>query len=180
MKAVIITILIYSAVLTAVSVYKDSSSYFRMDELDAITGGPVMWLLLLVIAVFRPFTAGRKKKEKSYIPKSEAYIAKTVEKIIKHYRSQKASYGCYIDLSFRSGEFNCNDIEGWSWLEVNSPKYERLNRQFENLMFNDFERTAEELKKHLTRVDETYMKANGDSDYFIDLNRHRELYAADR
>ena len=41
-KGIIIGILIYSFIITIADIYKDSSSYFQMDEIDAVLAGPFM------------------------------------------------------------------------------------------------------------------------------------------
>lgn len=50
-KSVIITILIYSLIITIVDIIKDSSSYsWGLDGwIDVVVAGPVMWIILPII-----------------------------------------------------------------------------------------------------------------------------------
>ena len=54
LKIIITTVFVYSFILTCVCIYKDSSGYFSMDDIDAVTAGPCMWLLMLLLLVSRP------------------------------------------------------------------------------------------------------------------------------
>ncbi len=155
MLPVIITILIYSLILTIVTLYKDASGYYTADDIDIITAGPVCWVVALIFVVLKPFLKNRTGKKKEYKLKSSKYIQKTVKKIVTVYRKnlQKRGYEPdYIDFSIHSGEFNVNDIEGWDVLMVKSPIYESLNNRFERLMWHQKEETVEELKKYFSEA----------------------------
>jgi uncharacterized membrane protein len=190
MKAVLIALFIYSAVLTLASVYKSFSSYFEMDYIDAVVDGPVMWVLLLVVTVVRlcmpKGKAARKRAEKreqrkqAYRAKSDRYVQKTVKRIVKHAkkRETRCNYEDFYDLNVsRCGQFVGDGIEGWSSLEVSEPANEWINKRFDALMLYEHDRTAGELKKLMVRVDETYMRAHDNCEDYIKENKDRELYS---
>lgn len=176
MLPVIITILIYSLILTIVTLYKDNSGYFTVDTLDIIVAGPVCWILCLVLFLIKPIIKPliKKHKSKSYSRKSKKYIERVVSKIIKNYKKH-SSYDELFDFSFKRGEFNCNDIEGWGRLLVNRPINEQLNRKFECLMYNQKDDTLAELIKYFDVVTREMLEATGDyNQYFIDDTMHRK------
>lgn len=155
MLSVIFAILIYSFILTVVTLYKDSSSYYCVDVIDVVTAGPVCWVVALIFAVLKPFLKSRTGKEKEYTIKSSKYIQKTVKKIVTVYRKTLQRRGWkpdYIDFSMYRGEFNVNDVEGWDVLMVKRARYEFLNNRFESLMWHQKEETVEELKKYFSEA----------------------------
>ena len=150
---VLITVFIYSLILTIVTLYKDSSGYYMADDIDIITAGPVCWIIALIILMLKPFFKNRKKKQ--YKPRSSKYIQKTVKKIITIYQKNLKKRGYesdYIDFSMYRGEFNVNDIEGWDALMVKRARYEFINNRFERLMWYQKEETVEELKKYFSEA----------------------------
>ena len=155
MLSVLVAIFLYSLILTLVTLYKDSSGYYTVDDIDIFTAGPICWLLVLIIMLLKPFLKNIKKKEHKYKPKSTKYIQKTVNKVISIYRKnlQKRGYEPdYIDFSIHSGEFNVNEIEGWDVLMVKRARYEALNKRFSNIMWHQKEKTVEELKKYFSEA----------------------------
>lgn len=175
MLQVIITILIYSLILTIVTLYKDSSGYYMVETLDIIIAGPVCWILCLILFLIKPIVKPlmNKRKVKPYSPKSKKYIERIIHKIIKNYKKHYR-YEELFDFSFRQGEFNCNDIEGWGRLLVNRPIHEQLNRKFERLMYNQKDDTLAELTKYFDVVTREMLE-NGDyNQYFIDDTMHRK------
>ncbi len=155
MLSVIVTIFLYSLILTLVTLYKDSSGYYTMDDIDIVTAGPICWLLILIIMFLKPFLKHMKKKEHKYKPKSAKYIQKTVKKIITIYRKKLQNRGYkpdYIDFSIYRGAFNVNEIEGWDVLMVKRARYELLNKHFSDLMWHQKEETIEEVKKYFIEV----------------------------
>lgn len=151
MLSVIFAILIYSFILTIVTLYKDSSGYYTVDDIDIVAAGPVCWLLILIIMFLKPFLKNRKPKEYEYKPKPTKYIQKTVKKIVIIYRKNLQKHGYepdYIDFSIHCGEFNANEVEGWDVLMVKRARYEALNKRFSNLMWHQKEETVGELKKY--------------------------------
>ena len=176
MLLVIITILIYSLILTIVTLYKDSSGYYIVETLDIIIAGPVCWILCLILFLIKPIVKPlmKKRKVKPYSPKSKKYIERVVSKIVKNYRKH-SSYDELFDFSFKQGEFNCNDIEGWGRLLVNRPINEQLNRKFERLMYNQKDDTLAELVKYFDVVTREMLETDGDyNQYFIDDTMHRK------
>lgn len=137
---VIITILIYSLILTIVTIYKDNSGYYEIGVADIIVAGPICWIMLLVLFIIKPIIKPLMKnhKSKSYSPKSEKYIKCVVSKIIKNYKKHR-NYTEYFDFSFRQGQFNVNDVEGWGRLIINRSYYGGLTKKYERLMFNQKE-----------------------------------------
>lgn len=138
LKGIIIGILIYSFILTIVTFYKDSSSYFIVEILDIIIAGPVCWILCLIFFLISPLINSISKTKKEYVPKSDKYITKIVKKIIKNYK-KNLKYTEYINFNLYSGEFNVNDIEGWKRLLVTKASNEWVNKKFETLMFKQKE-----------------------------------------
>lgn len=175
MFQIIITILIYSLILTIVTLYKDNSSYYTVEPLDIIVAGPICWILCLILflikQIIKPIT--KKHKVKSYSPKSKKYIEQVVSKIVKNYRKH-SKYDELFDFSFKQGEFNCNDIEGWGRLIVNKPINERLNRKFEMLMYNQKDDTLVELIKYFDVVTREMLETGDYNQYFIDITMHRQ------
>ena len=170
MLPVIITILVYSLILTIVTLYKDASGYYTADDIDIITAGPVCWMLALIFVVLKPFLKSRIRKKKEYKLKSSKYIQKTVKKIITIYRKnlQKRGYEPdYIDFSIHSGRFNVNEIEGWDVLMVKRARYEFINNRFERLMCHQKEETVKELKKYFREATD-YDGYNGFPVYVVD------------
>ena len=175
MLQVIISILIYSLILTIVTLYKDNSSYYIVEPLDIIIAGPICWILCLILFLIKPIIKPliKKRKDKSYSHKSKKYIEQVVSKIIKNYRKH-ARYDELFDFSFKQGEFNCNDIEGWGRLLVNKPINERLNHKFESLMYNQKDDTLVELVKYFDVVTREMLEAGDYNQYFIDDTMHRK------
>ena len=175
MLQIIITILIYSLILTIATLYKDSSGYYMVETLDIIIAGPVCWILCLILFLIKPIVKPlmNKREVKPYSPKSKKYIERIIHKIIKNYKKH-SKYDELFDFSFRQGEFNCNDIEGWGRLLVNRPINEQLNRKFERLMYNQKDDTLAELTKYFDVVTREMLE-NGDyNQYFIDDTMHRK------
>lgn len=167
--------MIYSLILTIVTLYKDSSGYYMVETLDIIIAGPVCWILCLILFLIKPIVKPlmNKRKVKPYSPKSKKYIERIIHKIIKNYKKHYR-YEELFDFSFRQGEFNCNDIEGWGRLLVNRPIHEQLNRKFERLMYNQKDDTLAELTKYFDVVTREMLE-NGDyNQYFIDDTMHRK------
>ena len=175
MFQIIITILIYSLILTIVTVYKDNSSYYIIDTIDIITAGPVCWILCLLLFLIKPIIKPIVEKHKNtpYKVKSKKYTERVVSKIVKNY-IKHSRYDELFDFSFRQGEFNCNDIEGWGRLLVNKPINERLNHKFESLMYYQKEDTLVELLKYFDVVTREMLEAGDYNQYFIDNTMHRK------
>ena len=148
---IIITILIYSLILTIVTLYKDSSGYYEADVIDIVTAGPVCWVLVLILVLLKPFL--KKKKEKQYKPRSSKYIQKTVKRIVTVYKKYlRGDEVDYIDFSIYRGNYDFNDADGWDVLMVKKARYEFINKRFERLMWHQKEETVEELKKYFSEA----------------------------
>lgn len=175
MLQIIITILIYSFILTIVTLYKDSSGYYTVETLDIIIAGPVCWILCLILSLIKPIIKPLMKKHevKPYSPKSKKYIEHITGQVVKNYRKH-SRYDELFDFSFKQGEFNCNDIEGWGRLLVNRPIYEQLNRKFERLMYNQKDDTLVELIKYFDVVTREMLEAEDYDHYFIDDTMRRK------
>lgn len=169
MLQIIITILIYSLILTIVTLYKDSSGYYIVETLDIIIAGPVCWIVCLILFLIKPIVKPlmKKHKVKPYSPKSKKYIERVVSRIVMNYKKH-STYEELFDFSFKNGEFNCNDIEGWGRLLVNRPINEQLNRKFERLMYNQKDDTLAELTKYFDVVTREMLEAGDYNQYFID------------
>ena len=175
MLQVIITILIYSLILTIATAYKDNSSYYIVETIDIIIAGPVCWITCLVLILIRPIIRPliQNHESKPYKVKSTKYIKRIVSKVVKKYRKQ-SRYDELFDFSFKNGEFNCNDIEGWGRLLVSDPINEGLNRKFERLMYNQKDDTLAELTKYFDVVTREMLEAEEYKQYFIDDTMHRK------
>ena len=175
MLQIILTILIYSLILTIITLYKDSSSYYIVETIDIIIAGPVCWILCLILFLIKPIVKPlvAKRKDKPYSPKSKKYIERVVSKIVMNYKKH-STYEELFDFSFKNGEFNCNDIEGWGRLLVNRPINERLNRKFEMLMYHQKDDTLVELIKYFDVVTREMLEAGDYNQYFIDDTVHRK------
>lgn len=85
MISAIISILIYSLILTAICIYKDISKYQELSEIDVIIAGPICWILYIIIILIKKIKNHfkinlRDKKHKVY---SKKEIDKTVKRIVK-------------------------------------------------------------------------------------------------
>ena len=153
MLSVIVTILIYSLILTIVTLYKDSSGYYRADDIDIVTAGPVCWVLVLILVLLKPFFKNRKKKEKQYKPRSSKYVEKTVKRIVtiykKHLRGDETDL---VDFSRYRGDYDFSDAYGWDVLMIKKARYEFINKRFERLMWYQKEETVKELKRYFDEV----------------------------
>lgn len=88
--AVLITVLVYSLIITIVDTIKDVSSYSSgLESIDIIIAGPVMWLIVGVMAIIRPlYQKLHKEKQKKIKYYSEKQIQKTVTKVIRLYKKK--------------------------------------------------------------------------------------------
>ena len=145
-KSVIITILIYSLIITIVDIIKDSSSYSRgLDGwIDVVVAGPVMWIILPIIMLISFCLKKHKKKHpKEY---SEKQIEHTVKRYLKIYlkkMSLKKGENCVwlkpehlysIDFSefMRPSELKLK----WILLEPFEKKYQRICWKYPDQVWN--------------------------------------------
>lgn len=161
-RAVIITILVYSSILTVWVFYKESSSYIiTLSEYDFIFAGPVSWVLAVVLGVFYHLKKKfGKEKPFEYKPKPHKYIRDVVEKIVKIYKKKREKYKDkeLFDFTMRCDVFCCNNLNGWSDLLVSKPKYEHINKKFETLMLFQKSDTIDELAEYFEVMDDEKIK----------------------
>lgn len=182
-KGIIIGILIYSFIITIADIYKDSSSYFQMDEIDAVLAGPFMWIILLFCAIVRKLfgnkikVARNNKAKKPYVKKSQKYIQKVVKSIVNNLKKRKRDYISYYDFSTMNGckDYD-NDIDGWDSLLVKKPSNEHINAKFSKLMFHQSEDTINELKNYFELATKEFMQKDDCSEYFIHYALDRHVY----
>ncbi len=181
---ILITISIYSLILTIATLYKDQSGYYMVDDLDIILAGPVCWALMLLLAFMKLLGIKLKFKDRKYVKKNRGYIAKVVKKVIKNYlKHSHHDYNDYIDFTMMHCRTdNVNDVEGWDILLIKKARYEGLNRKFERLMFNQKEDTIEELKKYAIQVTKEIMEKDNLSKYAMGeiFDRKNPVYIIDR
>lgn len=174
----VIAILIYSFALTAVTVYKDSSSYYIVEPIDVVFAGPIAWILPLVLFLLNPiyklYKDSSQNKEKIYRKKDAAYIKKIVKKIVRNYLRKKV-HNDYFDFNFMTGSVY-REYAGWESLFIKRPKYERLNKKFKKLMFHQKEETITELKKYFVKVTKEIMEKDDCSKWYISEYADKDLY----
>ncbi len=168
---ILIGICIYSLILTIVTLYRDHSSYFFTYDSDVLLAGPVMWLYLFIGVLFylpylflkkKGIIKDREKKQRIYSP---GKMKKIIQKVIQVYQKdmEKRTYMDYFDFSMHS-KWDVNGIvEGWDELLIKKPKQERLNRQFEYLMWHQKEETLKMLMDYFHLLSkEELLKELGD------------------
>lgn len=137
LKAVIITIFVYSFVITVVDIIKDASSYsMGLDGwIDILVAGPVMWILLPLIKIYAIFheklRKNKVKKEKTY---SEKQIRKTVQRFIKLYK--KKCRDDYIWLKPENTYVGAPEIDRPSSLKLGTIQHELLEKKYHNMCYN--------------------------------------------
>lgn len=147
---ILIGICIYSLILIIITLYRDGSSYFFTYKSDVLIAGPVMWVYLFLYALVyfsylflkrRGLIKPKEKKQQAY---SQEKVKKIIQKVIQVYLKdmEKRTYVDYFDLSLHS-KIDYNVTEGWDNLLIKKPKYERLNRKFERLMWYQKEETLD-------------------------------------
>lgn len=167
----LIGVLIYSAILTIVTIYKDNSGYFIVSNLDIIVAGPVIWIMILigtvVSLIYKP-----KKKEQKYKPKSQKEIEKIVSKIMKRYLKKHRDVYISLDYGFND-EYGRYD--GWRALMVRKPSAEWLDKKFESLIINQHKETVAELMKYFEPATPEMMKQKWEDDWFIEDVKNANL-----
>lgn len=170
-KGIIIGILIYSAILTIFLLYKDNSSYFMIDTLDAILGGPVCWAVVvgtrLIGFVFEAFHI--EFEEKKYKPKSETEIRKIASKIISIYEKNRnvEEYGHDFFCLTKYKDYDNCEIGGWKNLMIEKPRYEHINDKFICIMLYQKDDVIPVLRELTCPVTSEFLKKQYHSEYFI-------------
>ncbi len=167
MKTVLITILVYSFILTVVEIYKDCSSYFESSIPDVITAGPCMWIVLLVLILFKPIFIKLSKREKKYRKRTPEQIDKTVRKVLHQYNKyNRYHYPIVIPGIVTEPGSGLDDYRD---LEVKKPSNEWLNREFTRIWAYQREEMFAALMKYMKEWHE-----NEESDipsYILDMYR---------
>lgn len=172
MKVAVITVFIYSFIVTLLNIYKDTSSYSNgMEWMDIISGGPVTWAVIIFVRVFhKPITAivkkfsSRPKKVKTYSTKQ---IEKIVEKIIRNAQKTGSRKNVYYDLTRYFGGYD-GDYEGWEYLIVKKEKYQFINKKFSRCMSNQTDETLEILKRYFIPATKEVMIADNCNEWYIE------------
>lgn len=162
----VIGILIYSVILTAVVLYKNSSSYFMVEVLDIVVAGPVCWLLFVIAAICQAVRGNRPKKFKSSY-KSVRYINKVVKNVIRNYSRLHRDDDEYFDLNRMTGRYQADDICGWEDLLVNRASHEFINNKFKSLMMHQKDATLKAVTKYFVPVTESVMTDDHCTEDFI-------------
>lgn len=134
--AVLITVLVYSLIITIVDTIKDISSYSSgLESIDIIIAGPIMWLMVGVIAIIRPLYQklhkGKSKKIKYY---SEKQIQKTVVKVIKLYKKKHPNEGVW--LCPQNIYVGVDEIDKPSNISLGTIRYELLENKYYKMCYN--------------------------------------------
>lgn len=177
LKGIVIGIFVYSLILTVLTLYQNSSSYFEVEWLDVIMAGPCMWILMplfMISAFFYQKYFKKKHKEKAYKKKDARYIEKIVRKIVKKYK-KSPYHSDYIDFRIRQ-DYDGDGIEGYDCLLQKKARNEHLNNRFQSLMLYQEEDTIKELEKYFNRVTEEDMIKAGDDKYFISSHKNHIFY----
>ena len=187
MKIALITVFIYSALLTAVLFYKDISHYSSGgDNIDIVFAGPVMWLWLLlgygiILPVHKLYKkhhpAVKEKKIKHYSKKKIQRIVKRIVAIhkydLKKYKLEKDTIT--LDKFFHHC-FDHDEIITPGELVVKKAKYEWINRKFHHAYYNQREDTIEALMPYLAKWNIEDYKKGDFNNYWIDRYKNAELW----
>lgn len=134
--AVLITILVYSLIITIVDSIKDISSYLSgLEDIDIIIAGPIMWLIVGAIAIIRPLYQklhkGKSKKIKYY---SEKQIQKTVVKVIKLYKKKHQNE--VVWLCPQNKYVDVDEVDKPSNISLGTIRYELLENKYYKMCYN--------------------------------------------
>ena len=135
--AILITVLVYSLIITIVDIIKDVSSYSGGLEswVDIMIAGPVMWALMGIVAIIRPlyqkFHKGKSKKIKYYYEKQ---IQKTVAKVIRLYK-EKYKDEC-VWLCPQDAYLGVDEVERPSNICLGTIRYELLENKYHKMCYN--------------------------------------------
>lgn len=159
-KGIIIGMLLYSLLITIVTIYKDFSHDYEVVTLDVIMAGIPMWIFLIFLIFTPERTYNLIKSRKKRKPKNSKYISKVVKKIINVYKKNNGYWqNVYFDIE-RNRSYNREYYDGWFELMIKDKRYKRLNYKFKWLMVFQNKETLEELKKHLSIVNKDELDGN--------------------
>ena len=155
MEQVLITILIYSTLLTILFIYKDFSNYsVENSYADLILAGPVCWVLVVLVNllhVFKPvrefFDKFLKRDPKDFTVKKAERIVYFITLIAKRDKWRPdAWFNIDTDYEFKQDYFCWND------LMVKKFPYEMLNKRFNRLMRKQHHLGKAALLKYMTPI----------------------------
>lgn len=184
---ILITVLTYSTIITAVQLYKDSSSYsFGPDTIDIVISGPVMWVVLfvgnfIVCPLHKIISKHCKQTKKTVKLYSEKKAKRIVAKIIKVYKKETAKnpYWCEDCFVMQRHYFDCygNDgIDGLEKLPIKKARYEYLNKKYFHLLYNQFDLLLEIIQPYFERWTEADYIENEFDEYWIERHKNDELW----
>lgn len=133
--AVLITVLVYSLIITIVDTIKDVSSYSIGLEswVDIVIAGPVMWVVIGIMAIIRPlYQKFHKEKKIKYY--SEKQIQKTVTKIIRLYK-KKHKDEC-VWLCPQDAYLDIDEVERPSKIELRTIRHELIEKKYHRMCYN--------------------------------------------
>lgn len=185
--AVVITILIYSLLITVVCLREEFSPEGRgINEYLAVVAGPVFWLFLLFFLLSKitigeyvdqwrkkhPLDARRKKQVENF---SDKKIQKIIKTIIKENKQRNRLADNYIDLS----KFYSTENDYFLTIEDLAPIYLKGHRKekqyFRYLYYWRREDFLKELKKYF--VPATNLKKRNDlAEWQLDQLKNKVLY----
>ena len=163
MVQVIVTILLYSSILTVVTMYKDSSSYFIVEPIDVIVAGPIAWAIVILVKILQPIFPVRQQSK--WVDKDEKYITRIVKKVIREYKKKK-NIDYYINLKTRIGDCMTGDYEGWNSLLRKRALNEGLNYKFNCLMRYQTNETINEIKKYCKILSEDELREDDCNEFY--------------
>ena len=140
--AVLITVLVYSLIITIVDTIKDVSSYSNGLEnwVDIVIAGPIMWVVIGIMAIIRPLYQKfhkEKQKEIKYYP--EKQIQKTVAKVIRLYKKKYPNADVWLCPQYAYLIVGCepvDEVEKPSKIELGTIRHELLERKYHNMCYN--------------------------------------------
>ena len=132
---VLITIFVYSAILTVILIIKDLSSYSSGIELiDVVVGGPVAWLLTLILLAVKPI---RKKLSKNKVKKNKIYSLQKVEKTTKKiYKIYHRIYNEPLWLVPQNCYIGVHETNRPSEVKLKRMRYELLEKRYVKMCLN--------------------------------------------
>lgn len=135
--AVLITVLVYSLIITIVDSIKDVSSYSNGLEswVDIIIAGPIMWALIGIMAIIRPFYQKfHKEKQKKIKQYSEKQVQKTVTKVIRLYRKKHSNEDVW--LCPQDVYLVADEVERPSNICLGTITHELLEKKYHRMCYN--------------------------------------------
>lgn len=135
LSAVLITIFVYSAILTVVLIIKDLSSYsFGAEPVDVVVSGPVAWLLTIILLAVKPI---RKKFSKNKVKKTKVYSLRKVEKTTKKiFKTYHRIYNEPLWLVPQDCYIGVHETNRPSEVKLRKMRYELLEKRYVKMCLN--------------------------------------------